>query len=70
MTLTLLDTRSFRKHAIDITSDSCLTEKDVLFLTETQLADADNGTNVHHLLNDFSAVFNNSNFRFLSLPIA
>ena len=32
---TLLNTRYLRKHDIDITSDSCLTEIDVLFLTET-----------------------------------
>ena len=36
LTLTLLNTRSLRKHAIDITSDSRLTESDALFLTETQ----------------------------------
>ena len=59
-----------RKHAIDITSDSRLTESDVLFLTETQLADADNVTNIHHLRNDFSVVLNNSNFCFSSLAIA
>ena len=70
LTLTLLNTRSLRKHTIDITSDSRLTESNVLFLTETQLADADSVTNIHHLLNDFSVVFNNSNFRFSSLAIA
>ena len=70
LTLTLLNTRSLRKHAIDITSDSRLTESDVLFLTETQLADAENVTNIHHLLNDFSVVFNNSNFCFSSVTIA
>ena len=47
-----------------LTSDSYLTESDVLFSAEIQLADADNVTNIYHLLNDFSVVFNNSNFRF------
>ena len=59
-----------RKHAIHVTSDSRLTESDVLFLTETQLADAYNVTIIYHLLNDFSVVFNNSNFHFSSLAIA
>ena len=59
-----------RKHAVDIISDSHLTESDVLFLTETQLADTDNVTNIHHLLNNISIVFNNSNFHLSSLAIA
>ena len=53
-----------------LTSDSYLTESDVLFSAEIQLADADNVTNIHHLLNDFSVVFNNSKFRFSSLAFA
>ena len=35
LTLTLLNTRSLKRHVNDITSDSGLTESDVLFLTET-----------------------------------
>ena len=46
LTFTLLNTRFLRKHAVDITSNSHLTEINVLFLTETQLADADNVTNI------------------------
>ena len=65
-----INTTSLRKRYIEITSDSCLTERDVLFLIETKLADADNITNIHHLLNYFSILFNNSNFRFSSLAIA
>ena len=57
LTFTLINTRSLRKHAIDITSDSRLTENDTV-------------TNIHHLLNDFSIVFNNRNFGFSSLAIA
>ena len=70
LTFTLLNTRPLRKHAIDITSDSRLTESDVLFLTEIQLADADNIKNIHSLPNDFPIDFNNSNFRLSSLAIA
>ena len=36
-TLTLLNTRSLNKHAIDVVSTSSLTDTDVLRLTETQL---------------------------------
>ena len=66
----LINTTSLRKRYIEITSDSRLTERDVLFLIETKLADADNITNIHHLLNYFSMLFKNSNFRFSSLAIA
>ena len=43
---TLLNTRPLRKHAVDITSNSQLTESNMLFLTETQLAGPDNVTNI------------------------
>ena len=64
LTFTLLNTRPLRKHAIDITSDSRL------FLTEIQLADADNIKNIHYLPNDFPIDFNNSNSHLSSLAIA
>lgn len=64
MTFSLLNTRSSRNYAIDITSDSDLTGSDALFLTETQLQA------MNYLLNDFSIVFNNNNFCISSLAIA
>ena len=60
---TSLNNKSLRKHAIDIKTNSRIIQSDGLFLTETQLADADKVTN------DFSIVFNNSNFHCSSLAI-
>lgn len=68
MTFSLLNTRSSRKYAIDITSDSDLTESDAFFFNRNTIAD--NDKNIHDLLNDFSIAFNNNNFCISSLAIA
>ena len=70
LTFILPNTRFLRKHVTDMTSDSSLTKNVVLILTETQLDDTDNVTNIHHLLNASSIFYNNSNFSFSRLAIA
>ena len=56
-TLTLLNTRSLNKHAIDVMSTSSLTDTDVLCLTETQIVLEKNTSNVRDILKDFECFF-------------
>ena len=70
LVFTLLNTRSLRRHAVDIASDLRLIESDILFLTETQLTDADSVININNMLQNFSIVFNNSLSQHSSLAIA
>ena len=46
LTITLLNTRSFHKHAIDIYHDRVLLNTDVLCLTETQIFPHQNTNNI------------------------
>ena len=64
LTITLLNTRSLNKHAIDIACTSSTTDTDLLYLTETQLVPGQNTATVHDILNFF---FNSSIDKFESV---
>ena len=55
--VTLLNTRSLAKHAIDIFCDKLLMESDVIGFTETQIMSIHN--NIEGILEPFSIVYNN-----------
>ena len=46
LTISLLNTRSLKKHATDINADKSLKDCDILFLTETQAQASDDTTNI------------------------
>lgn len=48
LTITLLNVRSLKKHAVDIVSDKIICDIDVLCLTETKICNNDD----LHLIND------------------
>ena len=64
---TLINTRSLKKYAIDIASDSRLMKNDILFLTETQSCPA--SESVESVLYELSVDFNMNNYCFSSLAI-
>ena len=70
LTITLLNTRSLGKHAIDISADDGLCNSDILALTETQLLPHQNN-NVfeENYLGNFTIMYNNSTDMFQSLAI-
>ena len=53
LTVTLLNTRSLKKYAIDIAKESCLMKSDILCLTETQIRIDQDTFNIKQALNDF-----------------
>ena len=67
LTVTLLNTRSFHRHAIDISHDQDLLNTDVLCLTETQLSPHQNTSNISEILNDFCFLHNKCNDKFQSI---
>ena len=70
VTITLLNIRSFSKHAIDIAADKQLCNSDIIFLTETQLLPENDTSNVENNLKDFFIGYNHCAFhKFKSLAI-
>ena len=69
LSVTLLNTRSKKKHAADIASDWRLMNNDILFLTETQLSPGSDVNEIQTILDQFSISFNMSDYRFSSLAI-
>ena len=70
VTITLLNIRSFSKHAIDIAADKQLCNSDIIFLTETQLLPENDTSNVENNLKDFFIEYNHCAFhKFKSLAI-
>ena len=70
LTVTLLNTSSLKKHAIDIAKESSLMESDILCLTETQTRIDQDTSNIEQTLNTFDVFFNNSSEQsFLNLAI-
>ena len=57
ITVTLLNTRSLKKHAIEIAKESCLMESDILCLTETQIRIDQDTFNIKQTLNAFDVFF-------------
>ena len=66
----LFNTRSLKKHAIDMASDENVLENDVIFLTETQLHPHTEVSCIKTKLQRFNFNFNSSDFKFSSLAIA
>ena len=70
LTITLLNTRSLSKHAIDISADNALCNSDILALTETQLLPNQNSNeSIENSLGHFTVVYNNSAEKFQSLAM-
>ena len=57
--LTLLNTRSLRKHALDIATDTRLSNSDMLCLAETQIHSNEDTCNIQQILKQFTIHFNN-----------
>ena len=66
--LCFFNTRSLRKHTVDIINDPVLIKCDLLFLTETQLYDHDN-TAIENRFHEHHIFFNNSPDKFKSLAV-
>ena len=58
--ITLLNTRSLRKHAVDTANDEILCQNDILCLTETQLSENSDTSEIENVLNNFSIEYNTS----------
>ena len=67
LTISLLNTRSLKKHATDINADKSLKDCDILFLTETQVQASDDTTNISDVLNEFSTIHNINTDKFCSI---
>ena len=68
LTISLLNTRSFNKHLIDIAHDERLLKNDVICLTETQLSALSNHQSSLDL-EDFKVIFNNREDKFQSIAV-
>ena len=66
LTVTLLNTRSLHRHAVDISHDQVLLNTDVLCLTETQLLPNQDTNSISEILNAFSCLHNNCADKFQS----
>ena len=67
LTVTLLNTRSLHRHAIDISHDRVILNTDVLCLTETQLLPNYPTNNIPEILSNFAYLHNNSNDKYQSI---
>ena len=67
LTITLLNTRSLQRHAIDIAHNDTLLNTDILCLTETQLLPNQNTDHISQLLNDFEFCHNCCEDKFQSI---
>ena len=70
LTITLLNTRSLQRHAIDIAHDErLLLNTDILCLTETQLMPDQNTNNIDNTLHYFKFLHNKCHDKFQSISI-
>ena len=69
LTITLLNTRSLQRHAIDIAHEQRLLDTDILCLTETQLMPDHNTNNIDNTLHHFQFLHNKCNDKFQSISI-
>ena len=67
LTITLLNTRSLKKHAVDIAADEVLKGCDIIFLTETQVESTDDISTISDILNQFTIIHNIHTDKFCSL---
>ena len=58
LTVTLLNIRSFLKHAVDIVHDNILMESDVICLTETQIEIDSDTSSISEMFTDFNICHN------------
>ena len=65
--ISLLNTCSLNKHAINITCTGTLISSDITCLTETQLVPNQNTVSIEDALSNFSVIFNSSERKFRSL---
>ena len=69
LSITLLNTRSLNRHAVDIASDKDLLNTDLLCLTETQLMPDQNNAHINETLHQFDIIHNKCIDKFQSLSI-
>ena len=69
LTITLLNTRSLKKHAIDIKSDKRLMETDILCLTETHILPNQDVEDIEAQLDSFMIGYKNCHDKFQSTAI-
>ena len=67
LTITLLNTRSLKKHAVDIAADEVLKDCDIIFLTETQVESTDDVSTISDILKEFTIIHNIHTDKFCSL---
>ena len=65
----LLNCRSLKKHAIDVSRDKELTNCDLVFLTETQLYLDEGISNIKRKLSDLNVEVNSAEYKFSSLAL-
>ena len=65
----MLNTRSLKKHAVDIAKESHLMQSDIICLTETQICIYDDVSEIEQTLSDFNIHFNTSEQKFCNLAI-
>ena len=67
LTITLLNTRSLKKHAVDIAADEFSKDCDIIFLTETQVESTDDKSTISDNLKQFTIIHNIHTDKFCSL---
>ena len=68
LTITILNTRSLKKHAIDIAADEEVIKNcDIIFLTETQVESTDDISAISDILKEFTIIHNIHTDKFCSL---
>ena len=67
LTISLLNTRSLKRHAVDISRVKRLTENDILCLTESQITNDTNVAEIKEQLSTFEIYFNSCGVRHESL---
>ena len=69
LTISLLNTRSLKKHAVDIVKESRLMDSDIICLTETHICINDDLCDIEQILCNFDIHFNTCEQMFLNLAI-
>ena len=67
LTITLLNTRSLMKHAVDIAADEVIKNSDIIFLTETKVESTTDIGSISDILDEFIVLHNISTEHFCSL---
>ena len=67
--ISLLNTRSFRKHVDDIVKHPVISSSELICLTETQLTDSDTADDIQKKCPNHAIILSNSSDKFCSLAI-